>query len=395
MLRFIRSIVACGMLTLGIALALPVENANALTSEEREEGFVSLFNGRDLNNWFTLARRNSFSVDNGILAARGTGGVVLRTLQEYENYILRLEFKNSPGGNSGVFLHTRDHVRDSRVGGEIQILDSYGKEASRYSAGSLYDVHAPLVNAIRPFEEWNEMEIHFEWPNLRVTLNGELIQDIDDLDTHESTRYRVRYGNIGLQDHGSPVWFRNIRIKDLGGEDRNRWIPMTHDPDMPGWLELGTARWDLRNSELRAHRGQGALIHTQRVQDFHLWAYVKTGGRGFGAIYGRWNGTGDRGFGVLIDQRKGAPITTGTIIDQVNVENLPVDRQDWAPLQIIAEGPRIVALVNGTIVAEYDRADIREGSIVLMKDSCCGDVVFKDVKVKYLDWVDAGIAAAR
>lgn len=385
-----------GIICVAVAVcaALP---AHSLTQEEREAGFEALFDGNNMDKWFTLGERNTFSVENSILTCSGEGGVVLRTKEVFEDYILRLSYKISEGGNSGVFLHAVDHARDSRVGGEIQVLDSHGRDPSPHIAGALYDVHAPQVNAARPHDQWNELEIHFEWPRLHVKLNGEVVQDIDDLRDNHKTRYRVRFGNIGLQDHGSPAWYRNIRIKDLGGNARDSWISLMEDDELndletdqppQGWVSIGDGNWhyDEQGGDrvLQINRGEGALIYTEAYQNFALWGYVRTSGRGYGAICTRWNGVNDKGYQVLLNHDKFAELATGTIKDLVPVEDLIVDHDAWAPMKIVVRDDVITVLVNGTIVAEYLPIDVRKGNIALLRDSCCGEVELKDLRIKPL-----------
>ena len=79
---------------------------------------------------------------------------------------------------------------------------------------AIYDVMAPLVNAGKPAEEWNALEITLDGPLMKAVLNGEVVQDVN-LDEIGELRTRLRRGFIGLQDHGNYVAFRNIRIRKL------------------------------------------------------------------------------------------------------------------------------------------------------------------------------------
>lgn len=361
--------------------------AHSLTEEEARDGFVSLFDGTDMDAWYTAGSRNTFSVKDGLLESTGEGGVVLRTKEIYEDYILRLEYKISPGGNSGVFLHAVDNARDSRAGGEIQVLDSFGRDPSPHTAGALYDVFAPSVNAARHPSEWQEMEIHFEWPMLKVTHNGQQVLHVEDLREEPKTRYRTRFGNIGLQDHGSPVQYRNIRIKDLGGDDQDQWIPMLADPEMNDWFAIGSTEWEYDDGVVTAKNSQGALLHTLRMKDFELWGYVRAVGRAEGAVYFRWSGNSDkdRGQGVLVHSAKGATQYTGSLIDAVPVTRMMVNKKSWALLQVIAKGGKTEVRVNGTIMAQYDQTVDKTGIIAFTRESCCGQLMFRDFRVKPLD----------
>jgi hypothetical protein len=97
---------------------------------------------------------------------------------------------------------------------EIQLLGDHGVPPHKNGTASVYDVVAPSMNASRPAGEWNEIEIACDGSQLRVRLNGQLVQEVD-LDANPILRLRLREGFIAFQDHGSPVAFRNIRLKKL------------------------------------------------------------------------------------------------------------------------------------------------------------------------------------
>jgi len=188
-----------------------------------EEGFVPLFNGKDLSGWLPNPAK-SWEVRDGVLVCTGEEGPWIRTEKEYENFILRLEYRISKGGNSGIFVRCAPVGRASRTGFEIQILDDYGKPPTKKTAGAIYDVEAPWRNMSKPAGEWNEVEISCIGRRIVVVMNGEKIHDLnlDDEKLNASlpdelkVNKRRQKGHIGLQNHHSHVEFRNIRIKVLG-----------------------------------------------------------------------------------------------------------------------------------------------------------------------------------
>ncbi len=208
---------------LDAALTRPEEKApwtpdNSMLSEnERNEGFVSLFNGRDLDGWWFFGdNKEGFHVnEQGWIEWVMTGGGALYSRERYDNFILRLEWMvRDEGANSGVYLRAPRDARQSKIGMEFQIMGDSGTEPTKTSTGSVYDVLPPLVNAGNPVGEWNAVEIIFNGPHLKATLNGQVVQDVN-FDDHEELRHRLRRGFIGLQDHNNYVAFRNIRIKKL------------------------------------------------------------------------------------------------------------------------------------------------------------------------------------
>jgi hypothetical protein len=206
---------------LDTAMADPIEKApympdnTLLNEEEREQGWIALFDGKTLNGWtVTGENKEGFQVRDGAITWVDRGGGSVRTRDRYDNFILRLEWKIAEGGNSGVYLRAPRAARASKIGLEVQLRGDYGVAPSPDQTGAVYDVAAPRVNASRPAGEWNNMEVVLNGPRLTVVLNGDTIQDLN-MDEHDELRYRLRRGFIGLQDHNSPVAFRNIRIKRL------------------------------------------------------------------------------------------------------------------------------------------------------------------------------------
>lgn len=200
----------------------PVEKApwtpdNSLLSEaEAAEGFVSLFNGKDLSGWgFQRGEtEGSYHAEDGLLACAGTSGPTLYSRDRYRNYILRFDFRIVQGGNSGCFQRAPRECRQSKIGFEFQILGDHGEPVSDTSTGSIYSVLPPAVNAGNPGVEWNSVEIYLDGPKYRATLNGQVVQDVNFDDVPE-LKYRLRTGFIALQDHGAETAYRNIRIKTL------------------------------------------------------------------------------------------------------------------------------------------------------------------------------------
>jgi hypothetical protein len=199
-----------------------------------QPGFVTLFNGKDLNHW--QPGFSNWVVENGTIALKGRNDGrehndnYLWTKEQYGDFVLELEFKAPPDrANSGVFLRTSDTKDPVYSGIELQVGHvSPGGQLVRNSVGGLYDLIAPSRDAQKP-GEWNKYVITCKGPKITVELNGERTAEVD-LDQWTETgknpdgsknKFKrpvkdfARTGYIGLQDHGLPVWYRNIRIKRL------------------------------------------------------------------------------------------------------------------------------------------------------------------------------------
>lgn len=188
------------------------------------DGWTPLFNGRDLTGLEEVGNKaSSWRVEHGMLVTVGGGGNWIATTREFGDFKLSLEFKSPPGGNSGVFIRAPREGNPAFEGSEIQILDDYSdryKELKSYQyCGSVYATIAPSKRVTRPAGEWQRMVIRAQGPKIQVTLNGERIIDgdlsehLDKIKDHPGLQ-RLK-GYIGLQNHDTPMYFRNILVREL------------------------------------------------------------------------------------------------------------------------------------------------------------------------------------
>jgi len=196
---------------------------------------IVLFDGSEVSAWRHLdGRAVEWRIESGaVIVVAGTGDI--ETTRAFADVQLHIEWRapqqvtggGQSRGNSGVFLQKRY---------EIQVLDSYeNRTYANGQAGSVYKQYAPLVNASRRPGEWQSYDIVFAAPRFSasgkletsafVTLfhNGVLVQNHVGL--LGATRYRgtpeyqahPAHEPLMLQDHGDPVSFRNIWLRELGG----------------------------------------------------------------------------------------------------------------------------------------------------------------------------------
>jgi hypothetical protein len=216
--------------------AAPANAAEADNQAPPEAKFVSLFSGKDLEGWI-VGPDKSWVVEDGVIALRREmdgkehNADYLWTKETYANFVLELEFKIPEQANSGVFLRTTDLRDPVYTGIEVQICNSYGKPGlSRGgTCGAIYDCLAPSKNTVNRPGQWNQLCVTCRDHKITVILNGQQVLDMD-LNQWAAPRQNpdgspnkfpkalkdfARAGHIGLQDHGRPVWYRNIRIKPL------------------------------------------------------------------------------------------------------------------------------------------------------------------------------------
>jgi len=225
-----RPVILCAMALVAMFAAC----TPAIACDE-EKDFEQLFNGKNLDGWMVEGwapggpdaypkrqeKDQIWYVKDGMLICKGgTYGFLRYDKKKFADFVLRLEYRLSPGCNSGVgfragvFRQEGKTVAPSRGGYEMQILADHGKKPNKRSSGSLYRYMAPKENATRPAGKWNQLEIKCEGPRIKITLNGKVIQDVDQSE-HEQMREKPLSGYISLQDHGRFIEYHNIRAKEL------------------------------------------------------------------------------------------------------------------------------------------------------------------------------------
>ena len=193
----------------------------AATASGADDGFVPLLNGKDLSGWNTTG--NWLVEEGGAVALHPRAGehgwtrydAYLTTARKYKDFVLDLEFKLNKGGNSGVFLRVGDPKNQVSSGFEIQILDSHDKKEplGEHDCGGVIGTVGPTKNMAKPAGEWNRYVITCQGTQLKVVFNGEQVIDLDL--AKSAVKDRPLEGYIGFQDEGLPVWYRNVRIKEL------------------------------------------------------------------------------------------------------------------------------------------------------------------------------------
>lgn len=213
---------------------------NTLTSEEKKTGWKLLFDGKTMSGWKGYKKDTigkGWEVQQGTLhLSKGGAGDVI-TMEEFENFELKLEWKISQGGNSGIFwgvVESNDYNNTYETGPEMQVLDDEkhsdakaGKDGN-HQAGSLYDmITAKNKTLKKPGLEYNQVLIKKLNNKVEFYLNGakvvEFVQGSPQWDKMVAESKfngwkgfgKFSKGHIALQDHGDQVWYKNIKIRKL------------------------------------------------------------------------------------------------------------------------------------------------------------------------------------
>lgn len=206
--------------TLWMILLLIPASAHA----QSRDGFVPLFNGKDLDGWEVRESRpgdkDKWTAKDNLVIAKPGGGWI-GTKKMYGDFVLKVEWRIFEGGNSGVFLRVPDvksKESPSALGMEIQILDDNAPQYKNLKAyqycGGLYHFQGPSKKMFKGAGEWNAYEITCKRESIVVVFNGEKVIDADASKDAVLAK-RPRRGFLGLQNHGTGVEFRNVLIKSL------------------------------------------------------------------------------------------------------------------------------------------------------------------------------------
>lgn len=204
---------------LPVLIALIVGQTLAATADDN--GFTSMFNGRDISAWTTTG--NWFANERGELEIKPRKGekgwqrydAYLCSRQEYRNFVFDFEYQHPPGGNSGFFFRVADKADPVTSGFEVQINDVHGKtrKLTAHDCGGVIQTAAPTSNAAKPAGEWNRMVVSMIDDDLKVRLNGTTVVDINL--KQAAKKPLPDKGYISLQDHGLNLVFRNLKLKVL------------------------------------------------------------------------------------------------------------------------------------------------------------------------------------
>lgn len=233
---------------LAACLALPgfSQTVNKLSKKEVKAGWVLLFNGKDFGgwrqcngtampaNWLLEDDAMKVVIGEGKNPGQGANGDILFGEKKFKNFELSIDWKVSKMANSGIFFNVRE-VPGKPIyyaSPEIQVLDNVDATDNKidsHLAGSLYDMLPADPKTVKPVGEWNTIVIRMKDGQVTHTQNGVKVVSYS-LWTPEwdamvaKSKFKTfpgftegisKEGFIGLQDHGYPVWFRNIKIREL------------------------------------------------------------------------------------------------------------------------------------------------------------------------------------
>lgn len=204
-----------------------------------DEGFVELFNGKDLTGWKYMGSEAAWAVKDGVLHSdAGKGGNWIRTEKQYGDFILKVEWRVGKEGNAGVFLRSAEKGAPWETGSEVQISNQERDVA--HCTGSLYGTAAVEPRPDESADVWHEFYIKCKGPRITVFSDNVPVVDVDAAKL-PALAAKPLNGYVGLQDSHNPtgyIEYRKVAIKELK--------PMTRPGKRASVWRLGTQAYSFR-----------------------------------------------------------------------------------------------------------------------------------------------------
>jgi hypothetical protein len=383
-----------------------------LVTTQADDGFVPMFNGKDLTGWVNVnCAPSTFYVKDGQIITTGRPTGYLRTDKQYENFIAEFDWMhipNKPGdvGNSGFFVwadpipavgtgYTRGievqvlvnlEWKDKKTGGST--ATSHGDLFSIWGASCVPDRPHPLgwprcipsENRAKGEGEWNHYRVEGNDGVLKLAVNGKVVSGV--------SKCQPRKGYLALESEGSECRFKNLKIKELPSTNPKKEeiadVAQDHKPlyngmDLSGWVADGDAKthWQPRDTELR-YDGKGAALRTEK--QFRAAEYI---------VDCRFpKGTSETCTFLL---RNGQEVTAslsragkvaGLIGSQGGNVGTNINPTAWNRLKFTVTRDALMIAVNGTTVLSADRTELpAEGSFAIHPD---GPMDFANLFVREL-----------
>ena len=239
-----RTMILSLLIVVGMMSCQEQKMNNTLTSKEKADGWVLLFDGKTMDGWrkcnATEMAANwviddeAMKVCQGEVAGHGSGGDILFGTKKFANFELSIDWKIAKEGNSGIFYYVVEYPEQPIywAAPEVQVLDNWyagDNRLTNHLAGSLYDMIPALPSNAKPHGEWNNIVIRIKDGKATHTQNGVVVVEYEiwtpEWDAMvarskfrnwpEFVKGPAKEGYIGLQDHGYDCWFRNIKIREL------------------------------------------------------------------------------------------------------------------------------------------------------------------------------------
>lgn len=394
------------MKPIGLLLLVLVLRASAAVTPPA--GFTALYNGRDLSGWrggdtfdhrewlqlpesaraekdaaWTTEMQRHWRADGDVLVSDGTGPYAT-TIADYGDFELLVDYATGPKADSGVYL---------RGCPQVQIWDS--TDAEKFSVGAdkgsggLWNNSPgapgkdPLVNADKPFGEWNHLRIVMVGSRVSVWLNEQLVVDHAILENYfDRARPVPARGPIQLQTHGAEIRWRNVFIREIATDEANAILarhgdhagfePVFNGRDFSGWSGA-LDNYEIVEGAIVCRPKKGGTIFTQsEYGDFVVRLEFKLPHGGNNGLALRYPGTGDPAYTGMAECQVLAEDYEQVTGDKLDPRQLHGSAYgmlaatqgyqraigEWNFEEVTVTGSTIKVELNGTVILDGDLAQV-------------------------------------
>ncbi len=359
------------------------------------QGWVQLFNGKDLTGWKTHPDRpGNWKVEGGVLVGSTIPSFLFSDGGKFANFHLRVEAKVSQGGDSGIYFRSPFSMRPGRTADQLRPAAGYEVEIQAnpehlLKTGSVWD--AETVG--RPKALWRTKEESLtkadEWFTLEIIANGNrIISKVNGTQTADCDDPLGKYdvGHIALQIYSpqTMVQFRKIEIKELP-PDEPGWVQLFNGKDLTGWKVPSTNTWEVADGAI-VGRYTGSLVplvsDREFSENFHLRCETKFKELSHGSVQIR-RGTDGTVYGFFTEGGSFHSNSLDKPVISGQWEKPPPDT--WFVFEIIAKGRDATFKINGEEVAQVTGMTMRRGHLGIGPAQVKGGLVqFRKIEIKEL-----------
>lgn len=360
-----------------IALILPLASAKKIDVLKQKDFWV-LENTTD----------DVYTIDSmKIRAKRRTyQSATILSREDYENFRLSFDLQLKNDCELTLALHAPRNGAYA-AGQEIVLSEHIGKPISKYVAGALFDRVEPRVNVIKKDGEWNTVAVEMNWPTLKVTINEQVVQDID-LSANDDLKYTLRRGAIGFRDLlGWGYQLKNVHLETLPGTEGG--IALFNGKNLEGWKPVrpGDATFSVEDGMIVANDGNGYIQHEQVSQNFDLRLYYRASPTANGGVFFRWKSDdSERGNEIQILDVPQTYSPSGSIYNIQRAHTPTIRPNEWHLMQVSVRDNHAITHIDGIKTAESSNlVNIWPGHITLQMHKEKSRIEFKDLTLVVRD----------
>jgi type 1 glutamine amidotransferase len=375
-----------------------------------EDGWISLFNGKNLDGWKASENQGTFTVKDGELVVYGDRSHLFYVgpvnNAHFKNFEFRAQVKTTKGANSGIYFHTEyQETGWPAAGYECQVNTTHSDPRK---TGSLYGVMDVMHDAPSKDGQWYDCYIKVEGRHILIQIDGKTTVDAFERDEWRRGRRRLSSGTFAIQGHDpkSLVYFRNIQVRPLPDDDG--WITLFNGENLDGWKaseRQGT--FSVKDGMLVVDGDRSHLFYTGPVENanfknFEFRAQVKTMEKANSGIFfhTEYQETGwpAVGYEAQVNTTHSDPRKTGSLYGVQDVmHNAPSKDGEWFDYYIKVEGKHILIKVDGKPTVDSIEKDewrrgrrrLSSGTFAIQGHDPHSVVYFRHIQVRPLNPIKA------